>query len=139
MSISYKEPEVDTNGASEVNLRTSSGVELLGQQVSATSLPVVIASNQSMLPTQTWGPNSHYTRISTNTTTTIKSGAGFLRRVIKMSGGIVILYDNTVGSGTIIQVIAGTNPTGTIVYDLPFTTGLTVVSTNGPDAIFVWD
>jgi hypothetical protein len=40
------EGDVDANGAEEVNLRTSAGAELLGQQVSAASLPVVISTEQ---------------------------------------------------------------------------------------------
>lgn len=47
MGVYYNEADVDSNGAEEVNLRTSAGAELLGQQVSAASIPVVIASNQS--------------------------------------------------------------------------------------------
>lgn len=48
MAISSPNGEVDPNGAQEVNLRTSAGAELLGQQTSAASLPVVIASNQTV-------------------------------------------------------------------------------------------
>lgn len=42
--------DVDTAGDAEVTLKTAAGAELLGQQVSAASLPVVIASNQSAVP-----------------------------------------------------------------------------------------
>lgn len=51
MGFYPNEGDVDANGAEEVNLRTAAGAELLGQQVSAASLPVVIASNQSPVPT----------------------------------------------------------------------------------------
>lgn len=50
MAVVYGEGDVDSNGAEEVNLRTSAGAELLGQQTSAASLPVVIASNQTPVP-----------------------------------------------------------------------------------------
>lgn len=50
MGVFHQEGDVDANGAQEVNLRTAAGVELLGQQTSAASLPVVIASNQSAVP-----------------------------------------------------------------------------------------
>lgn len=43
MGVAYGEGDVDANGAEEVNLRTSAGAELLGQQTSAASLPVVIS------------------------------------------------------------------------------------------------
>lgn len=50
MGFYPSEGDVDSNGAEEVNLKTSGGVELLGQQVSAASLPVVISSDQSTIP-----------------------------------------------------------------------------------------
>jgi hypothetical protein len=50
MAIYSPNGDIDANGAEEVNLRTSTGVELLGQQASAASLPVVIASNQAAIP-----------------------------------------------------------------------------------------
>lgn len=50
MGVFFSEGDVDANGAVEVNLRTSAGAELLGQQVSAASLPVVISSNQTAVP-----------------------------------------------------------------------------------------
>lgn len=42
--------DVDNQGAAEVNLQTAAGVELLGQQTLAGSIPVAIASNQTTLP-----------------------------------------------------------------------------------------
>jgi hypothetical protein len=50
MAIYSPNGDVDENGAEEVNLRTSTGVELLGSKLSAASLPVVIASDQSVIP-----------------------------------------------------------------------------------------
>lgn len=49
MGFYPSEGDVDSNGAEEVNLRTAAGAELLGQQVSAASLPVVISSDQSTI------------------------------------------------------------------------------------------
>lgn len=51
MGIYSPDGDVDSYGAEEVNLRTSSGVELLGQKTSAASLPIVIASDQSAIKT----------------------------------------------------------------------------------------
>lgn len=50
MGFYPSEGDVDSNGAEEVNLRSAAGAELLGQQTSAASLPVVLASNQSPIP-----------------------------------------------------------------------------------------
>lgn len=47
----FSNPDVNNNNDEEVTLKTASGTELLGQQTSAASLPVVIASNQSAVPT----------------------------------------------------------------------------------------
>lgn len=49
--------DVDASGDAEVTLKTAAGVELLGQQTSAASLPVVLASNQSSVPV-TEGPST---------------------------------------------------------------------------------
>ena len=50
MGIYSPDGDVDSYGAEEVTLRTSSGVELLGQKVQAASLPVVLASDHTTLP-----------------------------------------------------------------------------------------
>lgn len=50
MGFYPNEGDIDANGAEEVNLRTATGAEVLGQQVSASSLPVVISSDQSAVP-----------------------------------------------------------------------------------------
>ena len=111
----------------------------VGQKTMSSSVPVVMASDQTPIPVQTWGPSSHWQRINTNTTTTLKSGAGFLRRIIKSGAGQVTIYDNTAGSGTTIQAFSSTAVQNTIVYDIPFTTGLTIVTSSGPDIVVVWD
>lgn len=139
MGFFPNEGDVDANGAEEVNLRTAAGAELLGQQTSAASLPVVIASDQTSIPVQQFGPNSAWVRITGNGTTTIKSGAGFLRRIVKNAGGNVTIYNSTTGSGAVIHALTGTNPQGTITYDVPFTIGLTVVTASGPDILVVYD
>lgn len=82
-----------------------------------------------------------YSHISTATTTTIKSGAGFLHTLVintTVALGTITIYDNTAGSGTVIAVI--TNPATllqmgplTATYDIAFTTGLTIVTTGAQD------
>lgn len=78
-----------------------------------------------------------YSNISTNTTTTVKTGSGFLHTLtinnIGTSGSIII-YDNTAGSGTKIGTIALPAIVGiTMLYDIYFSIGLTIVTTGGPD------
>jgi hypothetical protein len=55
MGIFYKEGEVDDNGVQEVCLKTSSGIELLGQKNSVASIPVTLAVDQSPLSTHIVG------------------------------------------------------------------------------------
>lgn len=75
------------------------------------------------------------TEITANTTTTVKSGAGFLHTVYinqkGASSNTATLYDNTAGSGTVIATIDTTANVGSIVYDVAFSTGLTIVTATG--------
>lgn len=70
--------------------------------------------------------------ITTDATTTIKSGAGILHTVCVNTPAAtetITIYDNTAASGTVLAVatlFASTNPCFT--YDLTFATGLTVVT-----------
>jgi len=49
-SPNYYTVEIDANGNAYALLRDSSGAELVGQKVMATSIPVTLASNQSTIP-----------------------------------------------------------------------------------------
>jgi hypothetical protein len=71
-----------------------------------------------------------YATISTATTTTIKSGAGFLHSIVVTGGtaGTVIVYDNTAGSGTKIADFDSTNAIAAYSFNVSFTTGLTIVT-----------
>lgn len=81
---------------------------------------------------------SSYLHLNANGTTTVKSGAGVLRRiVINTRGGIVntlTIYDNTTATGTVIGVVDTINAGGAFDYELDFTTGLTVVLAGGTAA-----
>lgn len=82
-----------------------------------------------------------YANITTATTTTVKSGAGFLHSIVLntlAASGSLVIYDNTAGSGTKIATI--TNPLTllaegplTALYDVSFSTGLTIVTTGTQD------
>jgi len=74
-----------------------------------------------------------YCHISTATTTTCKSGAGFLHTLTVNTLGTVAstatIYDNTAASGTVIAVINTLAGQTSYRYDVAFSTGLTVVTT----------
>ncbi len=101
------------------------------------SVPVVLASNHSDIVTKKSA--SSYAHLNSTGTTTIKSGAGILRRVVvNTRGGItntLTIYDNTSGSGTVIAAIDTVNGVlGHFEYNVAFSTGLTVVNATGTSA-----
>lgn len=79
------------------------------------------------------------------TTTTVKSGAGFLHAITinkPVASSVITIYDNTAGSGTVIGTI--TLPATllaqgpyTAIYDVAFGTGLTIVTATGASDITV--
>ena len=101
------------------------------------STPVVLSSNHSDIVTKKSA--SSYAHLNSTGTTTIKSGAGILRRVvINTKGGAFntfTVYDNTSGSGTVIAAIDTANGvSGNFEYNVAFSTGLTVVGATGTSA-----
>ena len=88
---------------------------------------------------ETTKKTSSFSHITTNTTTTVKSGAGVLRRIVinnKGSGANTLtIYDNTSGSGTTIGIIDTVDGvSGHFEYGVSFSTGLTIVTANGTAA-----
>lgn len=74
--------------------------------------------------------NNAAINILTATTTVVRSGSGFLSRLICVGGtlGNVTIYDNTSATGTVLFGPATPVAGGLIVADLPFKTGLTIVT-----------
>ena len=76
------------------------------------------------------------------TTTTVKTGAGVLHSITlnkPTATAIIIIYDNTAASGTIIGTItvpASPQPV-TLYYDATFNTGLTLRTTTAASDITV--
>jgi len=84
-----------------------------------------------------------YTNITTQTTTVVKSGPGFLHAIdfTATASGVITIYDNTAGSGTKIRTI--TSP-GTLlqsevnkILNVNFATGLTIVTSGAAQDIVV--
>ena len=72
-----------------------------------------------------------FSNLATNATTTVKSGAGRLHAITVNTLGTATtatVYDNTAGSGTKIATISTTGQMTTLLYDLAFATGLTIVT-----------
>ena len=78
------------------------------------------------------------------TTTTVKSGAGVLQSIIfnkPVATGVVTVYDNTAASGTLIGTITTPTVSGEgpdpVLYNLAFSTGLTIVTATAAQDITV--
>lgn len=78
------------------------------------------------------------------TTTVVKTGVGVLHAIVinkTAATGVITVYDNTAGSGTVIATI--TQPAAVlasqevITYDCSFTTGLTLVTATAAQDITV--
>ena len=127
-----------TGAATESTLSSlSAKFSALGQTTMAASVPVVLASNHSDIVTKKSA--SSYAHLNSTGTTTIKSGAGILRRVVINTKGSAsntfTVYDNTSGSGTVIAAIDTVNGvSGNFEYNVAFSTGLTVVGATGTSA-----
>ena len=82
--------------------------------------------------------NNNYENINTNTTTTVKSGSGVLKRIVVnkvgASSNTCTIYDNTSGTGTIIATIDPVHTQMVFEYDVVFNTGLTIVTATGTAA-----
>lgn len=80
---------------------------------------------------------------TTAATNVLKYGAGNLHRVtVNNAGGTLItIYDNTAASGSVIAIISApaTADPVTLDYNIPFSTGLTVVTTGTWDYTVVYE
>jgi len=86
-----------------------------------------------------------YTNITTATTTVVKSGEGLLHAITinkPVINAVITAYNNTAGSGsTIAAITMGAAVTGadskTLLYDVKFDTGLTIVTSQATDLTIV--
>ncbi len=76
------------------------------------------------------GTGLSFSNITTATTTTVKSGSGLLHTlsINSTAAGTITIYDNTAASGTKIATIKASVVEQTYIYDIAFTTGLTIVT-----------
>jgi len=81
-------------------------------------------------------PAYNHKNISSATTTVVKSGAGLLHCITinTTAAGTITVYDNTSAAGTKIATIAASPVIGSnFIFDVAFTTGLTVVTAAASD------
>lgn len=100
---------------------------------------LAIVGNSAQAVTYTPSSTNSYKNLAANATTTVKTGAGTLDSIVintvGASANTITVYDNTAGSGTKIATVDGTIAGGTrIIYNVAFTTGLTIVIATGTAA-----
>jgi len=83
-----------------------------------------------------------FANITTQTSTVVKSGPGLLKRIIfgqALASGVVAIYDNTAGSGTLITTITFPatllNNVACYNFDCAVATGLTIVTSGATQNI----
>lgn len=78
-------------------------------------------------------PPFKYNNITTNTTTTVKSGQGVLHLITinnpPTGANTVTIFDSTTGAGTKIGTAVMNANDQTLWYDIGFANGLTIVTT----------
>lgn len=79
--------------------------------------------------------------ISLAGTYVLDTDKGTLRRIVvnTTANGTITVYDNSAGSGNVIAVLKASVAEGTYTYELPYVTGLTVVTAAGSDITVVYD
>jgi hypothetical protein len=89
--------------------------------------------------------DTQYGRVTTASTSVMKYGAGVLHRVTvntAFAGAGISIYDGLSGSGSLVAAIAygsKNDAPATLEYGIPFSIGLTVISTNTWDATVVYE
>lgn len=115
--------QADTNG----NLLGSLGTKLAGEDLTNDVMKVEAQMT--------------YLNITTATTTTVKSGSGLFNSLTinkQVATGVITIYDNTAASGTKIGTITAgaallTDPPLQTIYNVKFSTGLTIVTSQAAD------
>ena len=117
---------------------TQSGTWNINNISGTVSLPTGAATELTLSALNNKFNTNSFSNINTNTTSTVKSGAGVLKRIvvnkIGSSSNTCTIYDNTSGTGTIIATIDPVHTQMVFEYDVVFTTGLTIVTATGTAA-----
>ena len=106
--------------------------------LSSSPLPTGAATESTLVALNNKFNTNSFSNINTNTTTTVKSGAGVLKRIVVNKVGALsntcTIYDNTTATGTIIGTIDLVHTQMVFEYDVVFNTGLTIVTATGTAA-----
>lgn len=121
-------------GLTDTQLRASA----VPISASALPLPTGAAAESTLAALNNKFNTNSFSNINTNTTSTVKSGAGVLKRIVVnkvgASSNTCTIYDSTTATGTIIGTIDPVHMQMVFEYDLVFSNGLTIVTANGTAA-----
>jgi hypothetical protein len=151
--------QFDVGGFQQFRVRLSTAITGTGSPQVVLIIQAMAAPND-VTPTVGWGqllsatvgdsitsyPFGHtYTHITTDTTTTAKSGAGVLHSITinqPVASSVITIWDNTAASGTSIGII--TLPSSLLsegpmnaIFDVAFSTGLTIQTATGASDLTV--
>ena len=136
-SLSSGRVPVESNlvqGLTDTQLRASA----VPVSLSSSPLPTDAATESTLAALNNKFNTNSFSNINTNTTSTVKSGAGVLKRIVVNKVGALsntcTIYDNTTATGTIIGTIDPVHTQMVFEYDLAFSIGLTIVTANGTAA-----
>ena len=136
-SLSSGRVPVESNlvqGLTDTQLRASA----VPVSLSSSPLPTGAATESTLAALNNKFNTNSFSNINTNTTSTVKSGAGVLKRIVVNKVGTLsntcTIYDNTTATGTIIGTIDPVHTQMVFEYDLAFSIGLTIVTANGTAA-----
>ncbi len=81
-----------------------------------------------------------YTNISTNTTTTIFTGKGFLHSIVvnTTAAGSIKIIDNTTGTTANVGTLKASVAEGTYLYDVAISAGLIIITAGASDITVAW-
>lgn len=73
-------------------------------------------------------------------TTVVSTGQGVLKRIVvnTTAAGAITVYDSEAASGKVIAILKSNIGEGTFEFDVPFGTGLTVVTAAASDITVVF-
>ena len=118
--------------------RLASGTDSVTISAASLPLPTGAATESTLAALNNKFNTNSFSNININTTSTVKSGAGVLKRIVVnkvgSSSNTCTIYDNTSGTGTIIATIDPVHTQMVFEYDVVFTTGLTIVTATGTAA-----
>ena len=121
-------------GLTDTQLRASA----VPVSLSSSPLPTGAATESTLAALNNKFNTNSFSNINTNTTSTVKSGAGVLKRIVVNKVGALLntctIYDNTTATGTIIGTIDPVHTQIVFEYDVVFNTGLTIVTATGTAA-----